>query len=90
MPIEFYVGQSKINLEYLGNRTGEIVLSAYLISMSEIIGDCKSKGNGALLFISGYTFGILWGGVTKGKDNFYIFDNCTRLEQDVKETFPSF
>ena len=57
-----------LNLYYFENNTGEIVFNAYLITISEIVSSCTSKGNGVLLFISAYTLAILW-----GRDCFFIF-----------------
>ena len=48
-----------LNLDYLKNKTSEIVFNAYLRSMLEIVSSCISKGNGALMFISGYSLAIL-------------------------------
>ena len=38
-----------------------VTLNAYLISLREIIESCLNTGSGALLMISGYIFGIIWG-----------------------------
>ena len=50
-----------LNLDYLKNKTSEIVFNAYLISILEIVSRLTSKGNGALMFISGYSLAVLCG-----------------------------
>ena len=61
LPQNCKIEDVSMNLNYLENKTGEIVFNAYLISLSEIVSSCSSKGNGALLFINAYTLAILWG-----------------------------
>ena len=73
LPQNCKIEDVSLNLDYLESKTGEIVFNAYLISISEIVSSCSSKGNGALLFISGYTLAILW-----GRDCFFIFDSHGR------------
>ena len=73
LPQNCKIEDVSLNLDYLESKTGEIVFNAYLISISEIVSSCTSKGNGALLFISGYTLAILW-----GRDCFFIFDSHSR------------
>ena len=45
-----------------------ITLNAYLFSLREIIESCLIIRSGALLMISGYILGIIW-----GKDCVYLF-----------------
>ena len=49
LPQNCKIEDVSLNLDYLQNKTGEIVFNAYLIS--EIASSSMSKGNGALLFI---------------------------------------
>ena len=51
LPQNCKIEDVSLNLDYLQNKTGEIVFNAYLISISEIASSSTSKGNGALLFI---------------------------------------
>ena len=66
-----------MNLNYLENKTDEIVFNAYLISISEIVSSCSSKGNGALLFINAYTLAILW-----GRDFFFLILIAEILQEE--------
>ena len=49
-----------VDIFLFGNKTGEITLNAYLVSLKEIIESCLNIGSAALPIISGYIFGILW------------------------------
>ena len=49
-----------VDIFLLDNKTGEITLNANLVSLKEIIEICLNIGNGALLIISGYIFGLTW------------------------------
>ena len=63
-----------VDMFVLDNKTGEITLNAYLISVREIIASCLNIGSGALPMISsGYIFGIIW-----GKDCVYLFDSHSK------------
>ena len=73
LPKNCKIEDASLNLEYLENETGGIVFHAYLISISEVVGSCTSKGNGSLLSISGYNLAILW-----GRDCFFTFDPHNR------------
>ena len=83
LPQSFLIKDSIINIEYLENKTGEIILNAYLLSISEIISSCCGsffkRGSGAILFINGYTLSII-----SGKGCFYIFDSHSRDENGSK------
>ena len=46
---------------FLDNKTGAIILNAYLIYLGEIIESCLNIGSGESLMKSGYIFGIIWG-----------------------------
>ena len=52
LPQEFFIENSLINAEFLNNRTGEITVGAYLVSITEIVSDCQQIGTGALLIIN--------------------------------------
>ena len=61
LPQEFFIENSSINIEFLNNRTGEITVGAYLMSITEIVSDSQQIGAGALLIIANYILGLLWG-----------------------------
>ena len=50
-----------VDIFSLDNKTGEITLNVNLVSLKEIIESCLNVGSGALLIISGYIFGLIWG-----------------------------
>ena len=77
LPQNCKIEDVSMNLNYLENKTGEIVFNAYLISLSEIDSSCSSKGNGALLFINGYTLAILW-----GSDFFFLILITESLQEE--------
>ena len=66
-----------VDIFSLDNKTGEITLNAYLISLKEIIESCLNIGSGALLIISGYIFGLIW-----GKDRVCLFDSHRKDYED--------
>ena len=72
---EFYIENSAINVEFLNNKTGEITAGAYLVSITEIVSDCQRIGTGALLIISNYILGLLW-----GNQCFFLFDSHSKDE----------
>ena len=55
---------------FLWNKTGGIALNVYLISISHILSTCSNHEKGALLIISNYVLGIIW-----GRNCFYLFDS---------------
>ena len=57
----------------LENRTGEITPSAYMKSISDIVGNCLNLGNRALLTINGCALGIIW-----GKNCFFLLDSHSK------------
>ena len=57
----------------LDNKDGEITLSAYLVSLKEVIESCLNIGSGALLIISGYIFGLIY-----RKECVYLFDSHSK------------
>ena len=68
LPRTVNIYDPSVDIFLLANKTGEITLTAYLISLKEIIESCLNIGSGVLLMISGYIFGIIW-----GKDCVYLF-----------------
>ena len=62
-----------VDIFLLDNKTGEITLNAYLVSLKKIIGSCLNIGSGALLIISCYIFGLIW-----GKECVYLFDSHSK------------
>ena len=59
-----------------------VTLNAYLISLREIIESCLNTGSGALLMISGYIFGIIW-----GKHRVYLFTYLILMAGIMKVIF---
>ena len=68
LPTKIDIYSHSIAVALLENRTAKIS-STYLTSTGDIIGNCSSLGNGALLIINGYSLGVIW-----GKNCFFIFD----------------
>ena len=65
---------NSVDMFLLDNKTDEITLNAYLISVREIIESCLNIGSGTSSMISsGYIFGIIW-----GKDCVYLFDSHSK------------
>ena len=75
LPQEFFIENLSINVEFLNIRIGEITAGAYLVSISEIVSDCQQIGTGALLIISNYILGLLW-----GNQCFVLFDSHSKDE----------
>ena len=48
-----------INVELLGNKTGEITARAYLLSITEIVSSAQQIGTGALLIVNNYILGLI-------------------------------
>ena len=69
------VENSSINVEFLENKTGEITGGAYLISVSEIVNNAQHVGAGALIIVSNYILGLIW-----GNDAIYLFDSHSKYE----------
>ena len=61
LPLEFFIEDSSVNVDFLNNRTTEITAGAYLVSITEIVSDCQHISTGALLIINNYIFGLLLG-----------------------------
>ena len=64
-----------INVELLGNKTGEITARAYLLSITEIVSSAQQIGTGALLIVNNYILGLIW-----GTDSIYLFDSHCKDE----------
>ena len=61
IPARVSIYDSAVNIVFLENKTGEITLNVYFISMADILSTFSNHGKGALLTISGYVLGITWG-----------------------------
>ena len=61
LPQEIFTENSSINVKFLNNETGEVTAGAYVVSVTEIVGNCQQIGTGALLIINNYILGFLWG-----------------------------
>ena len=73
LPARVSIYDSAVGIVFLENKTGEITLNVYLISMTDILSTCSSHGKGALLIISGYVLGIIC-----GRNCFYLFDSHSK------------
>ena len=80
LPRSVDIYSNSVDIFLLDNKTGEITLNAYLVSLKEIIESCLNIWSGALLIIrliiSGYIFGILW-----EKDFVYLFDSHSKDDE---------
>ena len=61
LPARVSINDSTVNIVFLENKTGEITLIVYLISMADTISTCSNHGKGTLRIISGYVLGIILG-----------------------------
>ena len=61
LPARVSIYDSAVNIVFLENKTGEITLIVYLISMADIISTYSNHGKGALRIIGGYVLGIILG-----------------------------
>ena len=59
LPTRVSIYDSAVDIVFLENKTGEITLNVYLISMADFLSTCSNPGKGALLLISGYVLGII-------------------------------
>ena len=75
LPQEFMIENCPINVELLGNKTGEITARAYLLSFTEIVSSAQQIGTGALLIVNNYILGLIW-----GTDSIYLFDSHCKDE----------
>ena len=73
LPARVSIYDSAVNIVFLENKTGEITLNVYFISMAGILSTFSNHGKGALLTISGYVLGI-----TCGRNYFYLFDSHSK------------
>ena len=60
LPQEFSFKNCSINVEFLENKTGEITVGAYLLSIVEIRNSVWQTGAGALLLVSNSVLGLIW------------------------------
>ena len=54
-PARISIYDSAVDIVFLENKTDEITLNVYLISMTDILSTCSNHGKGALFIISGYS-----------------------------------
>ena len=73
LPTRVSIYDSAVDIVFLENKTGEITLNVYLISMADFLSTCSNHGKGALLIISGYVLGIIW-----RRNCFYLFDSHSK------------
>lgn len=93
LPKEFFIDHYSINVEFLDNKTGEITAGEYLVSITEIKNSVQSSGTVALLIVSKYSLGLIWGNDSTiylldshGKDenlNLSSFGTPALLETDI-------
>ena len=62
-----------MTIEHLENRTTEFIIKEYLTTISESISNCQFRGNGTMLFLNGFTLGIIW-----NNNSFYPFNSHSR------------
>ena len=70
LPTKWEIYSHSIDIAPLENRTGEITSSPYLTSIGDIVSNYCNLGNGALLIINYYAFGVIW-----WKNCFFLFDS---------------
>ena len=70
LPQEFSIKNCSINVKFLKNKTGKITARTYLLSTVEIRNSARQIGAGALLFVSNYVLGLIWG----NDSTVYLFD----------------
>ena len=61
LPQEFLLKNYSMDVEFLENKTGEIRVEAYLLSVAEIVNGAQQIGTGALLIVNNYFLGPNWG-----------------------------
>ena len=49
---EFLIEYSSVNIEFINNRTRDLIAGACLVSVTEIVSDCEQIYTGAVLIIS--------------------------------------
>ena len=52
---EFLIEYSSVNIEFINNRTRDLIAGACLVSVTEIVSDCEQIYTGAVLIINNYT-----------------------------------
>ena len=70
LPQEFSIKNCSINVKFLENKTWKITAGTYLLSTVEIRNSARQIGAGALLFVSNYVLGLIWG----NDSTVYLFD----------------
>ena len=70
---EFLLENYSMNVEFLENKTGEITIGAYLLSIAEIVNNAQETGTGALLIFNNYILGLTW-----RNDSIYLFDSPSK------------
>ena len=60
-PHEFLIENGLISVDFLENKTGEITVGVYFVSITEIISSCQQVGSGGLLIVNRYILGFLRG-----------------------------
>ena len=76
LPQNFAVEGTPVVVEFLDNRTGEITLNAYLISVTDIVTSCTNIGTGALLIIRDFTLALIW-----GEQCYFLFDSHSKNDE---------
>ena len=59
MPNRFELRNSFWKMKYLENKTAEFATKKYLTRTSEIVSTCEFRCKGVMLFINGFTLGII-------------------------------
>ena len=59
LPSRVSIYDSVVDIVFLENKTGEITLNVYLISMTDILSTCSNHGKRSLLIISCFVQAII-------------------------------
>ena len=73
LPNKIYIHGQCINVKKLCNEPGLLTTDITSSSLQECYSDCADTGNGAILFINGYTMSLIW-----SKLAFFLFDSHSR------------
>ena len=73
---EFLIEYCSINVEFLENKTGETTAGAYQVSITENKNSVQQLGASALLIVSNYILGLIWG----NESTIYLFDSHSKDE----------
>ena len=61
LPQEILIEGFAVNVQFLENKTGEIIAVGYLRSIVEFVGTVQQIGIDALVNFNNYILGLIWG-----------------------------